>query len=261
MSDFNSSLPIRSEADGLDARVQVKIVDKTNPTTQQMIVDTDSNAHVEMHGNKPDTTDVAIQLSEEGRPNSRGDYDGTTNTKPASNALIAHTRNAAKTEAHQAKRVSAIDSSVNNDVTALDVAIRDELGNPFSNTNPLPVAIAESEGTEIHDYLTSAAVAAAGSVNHNYSVPNGSTLYLHQVLASASGKMKIEIQIGDGDVVEVFAPKAARFNSTANPQADTNFSKAIAVVGTINNTTVRVIRTNLDNQAQDLYSTIIGILI
>ena len=46
MADYDSGLPIRSEADGTDERVQVKIVDKTNPDTQQATVDTDDNLKV-----------------------------------------------------------------------------------------------------------------------------------------------------------------------------------------------------------------------
>ena len=53
MSDYKSGLPVRSEADGTDERLQTKIVDATSPDTQQMEVDSDNNAHVEVHGNNP----------------------------------------------------------------------------------------------------------------------------------------------------------------------------------------------------------------
>lgn len=260
MADYNSSLPIRSEADGADERVQVKIVDADNPDTQQMEVDTDNNAHVEVHGNRADdAADVALQLSEEGRPNGRGDFHADDNSKPASVGLIAHTRNAAKTEAHQGKRVSAIDSSVDTDVTALDVAIRDEEGNPYSQSNPLPVSLEESEGDEVHNFNTGADVIKDASANHDYVVADGDTFLLKQVLASASGKLRITLQIGDGAGSEVFTTVARRRNSTAEPQCDIDLKEPIKVVGTVNGTTVRVIKTNLDNQPQDLDSTIVGV--
>ena len=113
----------------------------------EMDVDTDKNAHTEVHGNKPNGNDVVQILTEEGRTTNRGDYHDTVNTKPSSFGLIGHERNVAKTENHQTKRVSAIDSSVNLDVTALDTAIRDELGNPYTKDNPMPTSdIADSGG-------------------------------------------------------------------------------------------------------------------
>jgi len=55
MADQATALPIRTE-DDIQERVQVKLVDYLNPGTglaadQQMSVDTDHNAHVEIHGN------------------------------------------------------------------------------------------------------------------------------------------------------------------------------------------------------------------
>ena len=45
MADVDSQLPVRSVQD-VDERLQTKIVDATNPGSQQMEVDTDSDAHV-----------------------------------------------------------------------------------------------------------------------------------------------------------------------------------------------------------------------
>lgn len=257
MSDYKSGLPVRSEADGTDERVQTKIVDAQNPDTQQLEVDTDNNAHVEVHGNKPTTgDDVALQLSEEGRPNSRGDYDVTDNSKPASAALIAHERNASKSETHQTKRVSAVDSSVDTSVTALDVAIRDESGNPYTQNNPLPVSVEESEGDEIADYDQSVAVIKDASANHDYTVTAAKTLVIDNILCSASGRARFELQIEDGVAADTYTSKAVVFNSTANPNAEIPIAKKITVAAGVN---VRIVKTNLDNQPQDIYTTILGI--
>ena len=110
-------------------------------------------------------------------------------------------------------------------------------------------------GDEINNFLLSAAVAAGASANHDYTVTAGKTLLLKQVWASASGKMKIEVQIETGAGTNVFNTRFVGFNSTANPNIEIPVKSVISVAAGVR---VRVIRTNKDNQAQDLYSTISG---
>lgn len=255
MSDITSSLPIRSEADGADQRVQVKIVDKTSPGTQQMTVDTDSNAHVESHGNDPAGVDRVLILTEEGRSTNRGDYNVTTNTKPSSDAIILHARNASPTEVHQTFRPTGINSSVNATVFAADVAIRDEDGNPFTAGNPMPVTVVDSEGSEVNDYSTAAAVAAAAVSNHDYTVTAAKTLKLSSIKGTASGRAKFEVQIETGVGLNIFVTRFVVFNSTSMPNIEIPITENIAVAAGVR---VRVIRTNRDLLAQDLYSTICG---
>lgn len=253
MADFDSSLPIRSEADGTDARVHVKIVDGTTPS-QRAIVDTDGNVHIEMHGNDPTGTDRVMRLSELGAVTPDGVYDAASNTKPGNVGLIASTRAAAPDDTTQTERLTSILDS-GGTVRALDVSLHDEAGEPFSETNPLPVTISESEGDEVNDYKDAASIAAAASDNHDYIVTALKTFYLTQIEASASGKAKMLVAIETAIASGVFTPKFAKFNSTA----DTNFSiilkEPIAVAAGVR---VRVTMTNRDNQAQDLYSTISG---
>lgn len=110
----------------------------------------------------------------------------------------------------------------------------------------------EDAGTETVDYLTSSAVAAAASVNHDFLVTTGGKLF--QVASSASGKAKVEVQVETGSATNTFTSIGVQFNSTANPNMNFSLSK-YRVVPT--GARVRVIRTNKDNQAQDLYSTIV----
>lgn len=255
MADINSALPIRSEADGADQRVQVKIVDKTSPTTQQMIVDSDSNAHVEMHGNDPAGVDRVEILTEEGRSTTRGDYNVTTNTKPSSNAQILHARNAAPTEIHQTLRPTGINSSVNATVFAADVAIRDEDGNPYSVSNPLPVTSVDSEGSEVNDASVASAVAAAAVANHDYTVTAAKTLKLSGVHVSASGRMKIEVLVESAVGSNTFASKFVKFTTASMLNEYIPINENIAVAAGVR---VRVAKTNRDLLAQDLYSTICG---
>lgn len=134
--------------------------------------------------------------------------------------------------------------------------LNDATGTPFSVTNPLPVALTlNNGGSEINDYATSAAVAAAASTNHDYTVTALKTLLLSQIEASASGKMKIEVQVETGVASGVFTSKFVQFNSTANPNMSVHLASPISVAAGVR---VRVIETNKDNQAQDLYSTISG---
>ena len=256
--DYNSGLPVRSEADGADERLHVKVVDSNNPSTQQMTVDSDSNAHVEIHGNDEANVDRVVATNEKGNIALDGDYDVTLNTNPSSSGLIAHDRNATPTRIHQNKRVTAIAGESN--TVCIDVALHDEAGQNYDANNPLPVAIEESEGDEIHAFEESEDIAKNASTEHEYVVVDTKTFLLHQVLASGSGKIKVEIQIGDGAFSEAFVPKAIRFNSTANPQADTDFLVPMSIMGTVDGTTIKVILTNKDNQEQDLHSTIVGVL-
>lgn len=253
MSDIKSGLPIRSEADGLDERLHVKIVDGTNPAVNQMAVDSDKNAHVEMHGNDPAGIDRVQRLSEQGAVTPDGVYNATTNTKPGNVGIIAHTRSASPGDATQNKRVSSVTGANNRE--ALDVAVTDENGAPFTVDNPLPVTFVDSEGSEINNHLASTAVAKDASVNHDYTVTAAMRLKLSQIWATASGKMKIQIAIETGVATNVFNNVYVGFNSTSNPNILVPINENITVAAGVR---VRVIRTNLDNAAQDLYSTISG---
>lgn len=252
MSDYNSGLPVRSEADGVDEKVIVKITDGQMGGTNQMTVDSDQNAHVEIHGNDPAGVDRVVRTSELGALTPDGVYHATDNSKPGNSGLIASTRDAAPSDTTQTQRVTAV---TNGTKRLLDVSIHDEDGNIFSASNPLPVTNVDSEGVEVNDYLKSVAVAAAASVNHDYTVTALKTLKLSQIWAAASGKMKIEVQIETGVATAVFNTKFVGFNSTANPNIKLPVRENIAVTAGVK---VRVIRTNLDNQSQDLYSTISG---
>jgi hypothetical protein len=258
MADYDSSLPVRTEDDA-DEKLQTKIVDYADPSGagKQLAIDADSNAHVEVHGDNPAGGDETLRLSELGSASVDGLYDVSNNSDPSNVGLIAHTRAASPADSDQIKKLTAISNS---DVHALDVAIRDESGAAFSSANPMPVSVSQAAGTEYHDYDTGAAIAAAATSNHDYSVANGDVFLLEQIEASASSKMKIEVQIGDGAVSEVFATKFVLFNSTATPNISLELKKPLEVLGTANTTTIRVIRTNRDNQAQDLFSTIIGVV-
>lgn len=125
-----------------------------------------------------------------------------------------------------------------------------------SATNPFPVVIQNiTLGTEVNDYNTVSAVAAAATSNHDYTITATKTFKGRSFFASASGKLKVEVQISADGVT--FVSKFVAFNSAATPniqiQLD-NISLSDSGVGS----KIRIIRTNKDLLAQDVYSTISG---
>lgn len=165
-------------------------------------------------------------------------------------------------------KVDVTGSDVTATVTATNLDIRDLThvsdsvkigdGTDFLAINAdgsINVVQQDDPGTEVVNYDTSAAVAAGASDNHDLVFASASRLY--QVFASASGKLKIEVQIESGAATNTFATVAVAFNSTASPNMDIALIKYAAIPA---GARVRVIRTNKDNQAQDVYSTIVGVL-
>jgi len=221
MADFDSSLPIRTEANG---DVVAHLADGT-VTTQLLKINAD------------------------------GSID-TNTTIPVGSKIIV-------TDGTDDLEVNA-DGSINAVVTATDLDIRDltavsdsvaahlfdEAGAAFSLTNPLPVeVVSDASGVEVVDYQTSAAVAKDASVNHDYTVTATKTLLVAGLWVSGSGKLKAQLLV-NGVV------KYVGFNSTANPNIDIPIYKILKGLTT---EVVRVTLTNLDNQAQDLYSTLSGL--
>ena len=99
------------------------------------------------------------------------------------------------------------------------------------------------------------AVAAGATDNHDYTVTAAKTLKLSKIMASASGKIKVEVQIETAPASGTYASKFVKFNSTAEPNLDFDIKELITVPA---GTKVRVIITNREPQAQDVYSTISG---
>jgi len=152
---------------------------------------------------------------------------------------------------------NALTSSAAGATRPLDVSLRDAAGALLgSSANPIAVAFAaDLPGAEIINYFTSVNTAGGGSSNHDYTVTAAKTLYLKQIEATASGKSKIEVQVETGVASGTFNTRFVQFNSTATPNMSIVLESPIAVAAGVR---VRVIRSNRDNQAQDLFSTILG---
>lgn len=125
-----------------------------------------------------------------------------------------------------------------------------------SATNPIFVSEAAVVGTPIDNYNTSASIAANATSNHDYTVTAAKTFYSKQFWASASGKLKVEVQYETAAASGVFNTFWVGFNSTA----DTNILIPVPTDKTqVTGARIRIIRTNEDKSAQDLYSTISGV--
>jgi hypothetical protein len=271
MSDILSSLPIRTENPG---DVKFILVDSSNPSL---------GATVDSSGNLKTSAVFSGSVSaNQGTPNSianawpikvtdgtnvlgtpsdpvRVDPTGTT-TQPVSLSGSITVVQPTGTNLHTVVDSGTI-TSITNPVAATQsgswtVAVKDSSGNSITTANPLPVFISATlPGTEINSYDTVAAVASNASSNHDYTITASKTFIGKKFWASASGKMKIEVQVSpDGST---FNTKFVGFNSTSNPNITIDldvFSVSDAGAGS----KIRIIRTNLDKSAMDVYSTISG---
>jgi len=128
-------------------------------------------------------------------------------------------------------------------------------GTANSSGNPIYVAVVAGGviATEIQNYDTESTLAADTPDNHDYPVA-GTTFMLRSVIFAASGGMKIEVQTGP---VGTLATRAVAFIPRAGGFGQINFEPAIEVP-VASTGTVRVIRTNRQGAAMDVYTTIIG---
>lgn len=123
-----------------------------------------------------------------------------------------------------------------------------------SATNPAFVTLSDTIGTNIDNYNTSAALSAGGTSNHDYTVTALKTFYTKGFWASASGKLKIEVQYETAAGSGTFNSFWVAFNSTANPNILIPLAGKTQVAGA----KIRIIRTNEDKASQDVYSTTSG---
>jgi len=314
MSDYDSSLPVRTENDG---DVVAKIADATTPS-QQLAVNADGSINVTDNGGSltvdgvdfdirdldsaTDSVEVLQATHDDHNLNANlqvGDADvANGNPVPVSDAGGSLTVDATDLDIRNlvfatdkvdvsgstdigldAATLAALESitvqngagaaavniqdggnSITVDATDLDIRdlthVSDSVkigdGTDFLAVNTdgsINVVVLDgTPGTPINDYNTAAAVAGGATSNHDYTVTALKTFYLNQIEASGTGKMKIEVLVNG-------VSKFVKFNSTSNPNMSIHLENPItAAAGQV----VRIIRTNRENQAQDLYSTISG---
>lgn len=263
MADINSSLPIRTENDG---DVVVKLVDGSTPT-QKLAVDASGNAQTIVNNG---AGAAAVNIQDGGNSIT---VDGTVTTIQGTSPWTTSVNNlpatvdtnygavgssTLRTAAEIGNSSGAAD--FNNGATgaqtlrvAANLAVA---GANVTSLNPVPVnVVSTNNGTEVNDYNTSAALAPNTPSNHDYAITSSKTFKGRKFWASASGKLKIEVQISaDGTT---FVTKWVGFNSTANPNISIDLDNlTVSESGT--GAKIRIIRTNEDKAAMDVYSTISG---
>lgn len=149
--------------------------------------------------------------------------------------------------------VSATDLDIRDLTLAQDAVKISANTTANSAINPIFVqsAVAAVVGA-VSDYDT-ATVAANSASNHDYTVTT--SMLLSEVSFSSSGGGKVELQVGP---VASLVSKWVGFVPKQGGTVTIEFPVPILVPVTSTGT-VRLIRTNRENQAQDLYSTIVGI--
>lgn len=239
MSDYNSSLPIRTEANG-DAAV--KVVDGT-VVSRALTVNVDGSVNI---------TDNAGSLTVDGTVEL-----GATTLAALENITVSATDLDIRDLAFATDKVDASGSEVALDTATLaaleSVTVQNGSGASAVNIqdggNSITVdgsVSLVSPGTSVADYNTAAAVAAAASSVHTYTAVGNFTLT--QIEASGSGKMKIVVAVNGVN-------KFVQFNSTAQTNMSIKLANALSITAA---QTITITRTNLDKQAQDLYSTVCG---
>lgn len=232
MADFDSKLPIR----GLAADVHI---DEAQIGGNNISVNT---------GNSDSGTQRVVLASDQ--------PDVATNLDKVGGVAITLGQ---KTSANSVPVVIASDQSdVNtNEDKIAGTAISVNTGNADAGTQrvvlatnqpAVPVSFTDSRA-ESPQYNTATAIAANASSTQSYTP--GATVNLDGVDASASGQMKVEIQHG---TTGSETTKVVLFTSKGNLNATWRLPFPLAVTSA---QTVKVIRTNLDNQAMDVYSTIL----
>lgn len=262
MSDFASSLPVRTEQDG---DVVIKVADSTVPS-QHLTVNADGSVNITDNGGSLTVDATNLDIRDLTFATDKVDVSGSTVALDAPTLAALESITVQNGSGAAAVNIQDGGNSITVDATDLDirnlsatqdnVAISDGTDTLAINTDgSINVVVQEDVGTEIVDYNTASAIAAGASSDHDLVFASASKLF--QVLASASGKLKIEVQIETGSATNIFNTKVVAFNSTANPNIEITLAKYAAIPA---GARVKVIRTNKDNQAMDVYSTIVGIL-
>lgn len=127
-----------------------------------------------------------------------------------------------------------------------------------SAANPVPVVMSAGvSGTVVNNYNTVASVASGGTSNHTYTITTTKSFQGKKIHAAASGKLKIEVLTSSDGTT--FTTVFVAFNSTATPNIDVDMDQILFIQSAGTGAAVRIIRSNLDKTAQDVYSTISGV--
>ena len=148
-------------------------------------------------------------------------------------------------------------------------SVKDKERDKFKETSDQETAVRtietyEGDGTPgstsiTHDFQLDIDVPKDVSVNHDITITDGQIAEIHQFNINASGLAEFELQIGDGAAAETFTTKELVDTADVNIYI-IPYQRPIIILGTPSGRTIRVIKTNLANQAQDLSSKLILVI-
>ncbi len=251
MADYDSSLPVRTESDG---DLDINVSDPTTPANK-LAVNADGSIDVNASipsGEKIIITDGTddLDVNADGSINSVVSQSTHDNLNANANLQVgdADVDNANPVPISDAGGTLTVDQSTHDNLNAnVNLQIGDV---DVDASNPVPVEmVSDQAGDEICDYNTSSAVAKDASVNHDYTVTAAKTFLGEQVWVSGSGKLKVEVLVNA-------VSKFVGFNSTSMPNIEIPLKKICKANAT---EVIRITITNRDNQAQDVYSTLLGL--
>jgi len=183
---------------------------------------------------------------------SEGIYEVAINEEPASSAIVASERSGTIGVETLSKRPTA--KNGDEDKIALDVALSDGNGNSINLDNALPVFIAPSPALEISEYDKAVDTAKnGGTTNHDY-ITNSEFRGLN-VECNSGGLAVFELQVETAAASGTFATVMRKHNSVAQPSVIFAHKSPKAIATGV---TIRVIKTNLDNQPTDMDTLING---
>ena len=173
------------------------------------------------------------------------------NNEPNSAGVVASSRSAAIDETTMDKRVTAVAGDL--DKIAMDVAISLGDGSGVDSDNPVPVYMTSDPATEIEDYNVQSLTKNGGTGNHDY-VTTSEFRGLNAE-GSSAGLAKFELQVETGVGAGTYDTVMTKFNSVSNPNVKFDHKSPKSIASGI---TIRLIKTNLDNNDTDVYSLING---
>jgi hypothetical protein len=173
-----------------------------------------------------------------------GVYEAGINDYPNSSALIAHDPSATPSGTDAVKRVTAVTGDANR--TGLHAAMLDEAGNPYTESNPLPVNNVGPEGVEGYFEHDTGDLAKNGTGTQTFS-PTG-TFKVTSVQVAAGTNAKAAVTLKGAAAGRLFVAPAA-------PNASIKYDPPVEL---LSGQTAVVLKTNTDNNAQSVYSLITG---
>lgn len=241
MADYDSQLPVRAIATQFTTEVADSAGVTINPAKEDGHLANIDTATASID------SDIDVALSTRASEATLLSVDTSLNNVEASLAIIDDWDDGS-------------DRAKVNEVAINGVAISVNTGNSDAGTQrvviatdqpTLPVTFTPSTRANRISYNTSVALAAGASNTHTFTP--SVAFRLQEVYASSSGQMKVEIQTG---TTGAETTKVVLFTSKGHLIAEWRLTDELAVPTT---DSVKVIRTNMDNQAMDVYSTIQGV--